>query len=87
MSEPEEPEHALDATPRQAIESALQIAIHGNPEEGEPPPSKCLVLFLWDDEPGQYAIQQINSGFSNSEAIAFLEAAKFDCLKELRGTE
>lgn len=80
-----EPEHALDAIPQHALECALRVVM--NPDSDEPPPSKCLILLLWDDDPETYAIRQINAGLTQPEAVALLEAAKFDCLKELRDTE
>lgn len=68
------PSDSMDATPEIALREGLaDIERYRSEERGEP--SKCLVLFLWDDD-GRYDTRFINAGMKTSEMIALMEIVK-----------
>lgn len=82
MSELFEPD-AADFTPGRMltdVEKRIETEFSDNP------PSKAIVVLLWDDDDG-YRTQFYNAGLKCSEALALLEVEKQKFLKMLCGEE
>ena len=80
MVEGVEPD-AADYTPERLLSEAVErVRADSNP------PSKALLLLLWDDD-NKYETQFFNAGLKNSEAVALLEVEKQRFLEMLLGEE
>ncbi len=66
-------------TPERALEEALARVR----TDADGPPSKALILLLWDDKPHQYWTAFYNAGMSTSEMVSLCEVHKQRCLSRL----
>lgn len=92
MSEQPEEEHpedqvhdSLDVTPQMALRRATRRMEKWEQEE-DGPPSKCLLIFLWDDE-DKYTTAFENAGLSTSQSISLIEVMKYRMLKTMEPEE
>ena len=79
--EPEDTRDALDTTPQQALEEALQRIL----DPKHRPPDKALILLLWDEN--NYDMGFHCAGMKVSEMIALCEVHKRTCLNMMFDVE
>jgi hypothetical protein len=70
----EETFDSYEYTPERLIRRVLETDL---PTYKDNPPSKAVVIFLWDEPEGNYDVTSFRAGLRSSELISLLEYAKF----------
>lgn len=72
---------SYDWTPEMIAQQAVKRC------QAEDPPSKALVILLWDEKESQYDTGFFNSGMKLSEVVALIEYVKHDILRTMQEKE
>jgi len=72
---------AMDVPVRELLEDVI-----ANFDKMQPPPNKCIVIFI-NDEEGKLAGKLLASGVNNMDCLAILEFQKSEVLAKIHGRD